>query len=180
MIRSEERILFDSYLKNNKEFEEFASTFGITNLYKDSNLQQLQQALYLGLHFCSDRQSADATDCLGDQWELKSLNLGSSHKGFSTANPMTQNIIDRYRKSNFAFSIYNGTTLTKIYVTSAEDLECYFERWKNDLQKGKVLNNPNISLSHVIKTGIKVYDCELSMYVDDPVLALYKRKGLLS
>lgn len=167
---------FDSFLENNKAFETFASKFGITNLYKDSNLQQLQQTLYLGLQFCPERQSADAVDYLGNQWELKSLNWDSTHRSFSTANPMTQNIIDRYRNSNFAFSIYKDTTLTEIYVLSAERLENYFQKWENDLLEGKTLNNPNIPLSHVVNMGVKVYEHDVSINVYDPVLALYKQK----
>ena len=166
---SKERQVFDEYLQKNKEFEEFAKRFGISNLYKDSNLQQLQQALYLGLTFQPSRQSVDATDYNGHDWELKSLNINNQTKSFSTANPLTHNVIDRYRKCKFAFSLYDNTCLKKIYVMNPSDLECYFSKWEDSLRFKCFLNNPNISLRYVEQNGFLVYNSDFSPYVVDPV-----------
>ena len=74
------RTQLDTYLASNKSFEEFASQFGISDIYKDSNVKQLQQAIYLGLHFMSGRNSFDAIDDYGHPWELKSLNILNQKK----------------------------------------------------------------------------------------------------
>lgn len=166
------RTQLDTYLASNKSFEEFASQFGISDIYKDSNVKQLQQAIYLGLHFISGRNSFDAIDDYGYPWELKSLNVLNQKKEFTTCNPMTKAVLDRYKTCRFAFSLYENTTLTCIYVMNPWQLTPYFDKWKNQLMVSPQLNNPKITLTFVREHGYKVYDAHRSPHVVNPAQLL--------
>lgn len=60
------KIIFDTYLQTNKSFEQFAGKYGITDIYTDNNIKQLQQAIYLDLRLNNSRTSFDAVDREGN------------------------------------------------------------------------------------------------------------------
>lgn len=153
------RTTFDELLESNNEFKRFAEDYGITNLYADNNVQQLQQALYLGLSFQPQRRANDAIDCYGNNWELKSLTISKNTRGFSTANPLTFSTIERYRKCCFGFSIYyTGTMLAEMYVASPREMKEILDILEDKIRAGHCLNNPKIPLDYVRTHALKVYD----------------------
>ena len=148
----------EHYLQLNKPLEEFAAQYGITDIYSDNNIKQLQQTLYLGLDYASGRRLYDATDASGHKWELKSVDITGSKKSFTTCSYLSQAVLARYKECRFAFSVYQHTELQTIYVMESNDLAPYFHRWQNELQRKPYLNNPRIQLSYVQEFGHKVFD----------------------
>lgn len=165
------KIILDTYLQTNKAFEKFASKYGVTDIYTDNNIKQLQQAIYLGLTLNPNRTSFDAVDRQGNLWELKSLNLESSKKEFSTSRHLTLEVLERYTQCNWAFSVYRQTDLESIYVMPSHALYSYFYKWDLDISRGKFLNNPKIPLRYVKEHGTEVYN-RISDSVIDPIVAL--------
>ena len=166
------RCQLDEFLKSNYQFEKFAEQFGVTDIYKDSNVKQLQQAIYLGLSFNSSRNSSDAYDYFGNPWELKSLNALNTKSVFTTCNPMTHSILNRYRRCYWAFSVYENTQLQQIYVLEPDALAPYFNKWDARISAEQSLNNPKIKLSFVVEHGCQVYNVQQSLLVADPVQTL--------
>lgn len=166
----ESREQLDEFIVSNQKLEEFASQYGIKNIYQDSNLQQLQQALYLGLSFQPARQSNDAVDDYGCPWELKSLTLSKHIRGFSTSNPLSLKVLNRYRKCNFAFSIYENSLLSSIYIASPKQMKGIFDKFERRILTLGEPNNPKIPLDYVYRNAIKVYDKDFN---DSVTLALY-------
>lgn len=157
----------DNFLSHNKKYENyFAETYGIHNIYKDSNLQQLQQALYLGLAFQPSRQSVDAIDCYGHPWELKSLNIKNKKREFCTSNPMSLSVLGRYASCHFAFSFYEDSELRQIYVMPSSALTPLIHRWSMMIKAGggRGLNNPKIPVDFVLENGYLAYDSSSDLY----------------
>lgn len=169
------KIIFDTYLQTNKSFEQFAGKYGITDIYTDNNIKQLQQAIYLDLRLNNSRTSFDAFDREGNFWELKSLNINSSRKEFSTSRHLTLEILERYTQCFWAFSVYDQTELEAIYVMPSHSLYPYFYKWDIELERGRYLNNPKISLAYVREHGIKVYDRITDMILD-PIRVLQNKE----
>lgn len=144
----------------NKPLEEFAAQYGITDIYSDSNIKQLQQTLYLGLDYVAGRRLYDATDASGHKWELKSVDISGSKKSFTTCSRLSFAVLSRYKECRFAFSVYYRTELQAIYIMESDYLAPYFHRWHNELQCKPYLNNPRIQLSYVQKFGYKVFDID--------------------
>lgn len=171
------KIIFDTYLQTNKSFEQFAGKYGITDIYTDNNIKQLQQAIYLDLRLNNSRTSFDAVDREGNFWELKSLNINSSRKEFSTSRHLTLEILERYTQCFWAFSVYDQTELEAIYVMPSHSLYPYFYKWDIELEHGRYLNNPKIPLVYVREHGIKVYDRITDMIID-PIRALQNKEKI--
>lgn len=150
----------EHYLQLNKPLEEFAAQYGITDIYSDNNIKQLQQTLYLGLDYAAGRRLYDATDASGHKWELKSVDITGSKKSFTTCSHLSQAVLARYKECRFAFSVYHRTVLQAIYIMESDHLAPYFNKWQIELQSKPYLNNPRIQLSYVQKFGYKVFDIE--------------------
>lgn len=136
-----------------------ASKYNINDIFQDNGAKVLQQLIYLNLKNLPGREGNDAISPSGTEWEMKSINLETSASGFSTNHHTNHEILEKYRKVSWAFSIYNGIKLESIYVMSAKMLEPLFEKWTNKLNEEKrdSLNNPKIPLKFVKENGLKVY-----------------------
>ena len=53
----------------------------------------------------------------------------------------------------------------------------YFYKWDIELERGRYLNNPKISLAYVREHGIKVYDRITDMILD-PIRALQNKEKI--
>ena len=168
----------EHFLYANKPLEDFAAEYGIADIYSDSNIKQLQQALYLGLTLNKSRASFDATDSEGIAWELKSLNVSGTRKEFTTCSRLSAPVLQRYKNCRFAFSIYENTLLKRIYVMDADFLLPYFLKWESILKGKECINNPKIHLSYVQDFGQIVFDREHS-YWDDPIRVLNQTQNRL-
>ena len=89
---------------------------------------------------------------------MKSINIATTAKGFSTNHHLNAHILNKYRQVPWSFAIYNNLDLQAIYVMSPQMLEPYFSKWENDyIRQGLEGNNPKISVNFVVQYGLKVY-----------------------
>lgn len=140
------------------ELSEFAKSFGIYDIFQDNGAKTLQQLLYLNLHNLQGREGNDAVDANGEQWELKSINIKTTSSGFSTNHHLNHDILKKYRQVYWSFAIYDGINLKEIYVLRPSQLEVYFKRWEDKLNKGQAhLNNPKIPIKFIQESGLLVY-----------------------
>ncbi len=141
-----------------REYQALAAKHGIHDIFQDNGGKLLQVILITGLQVLPGREGNDARDAQGNEYELKSVNIRLT-KSFSTHHHMNPGIIEKYRKVNWIFAIYDGIELISIYRLSQDDLEPYFAKWENAWHErgGKDLNNPKIPLKFVMETGELIY-----------------------
>ena len=104
------------------------------------------------------REGNDAKDSDGNEYELKSVNTLLT-KSFSTHHHMNPVIIEKYRKVDWIFAVYEGIKLLSIHRLAKSDLEFYYDKWKKKWHAdgGKDINNPKIPLKFVLERGRVVY-----------------------
>jgi transcriptional regulator with XRE-family HTH domain len=141
-----------------REYQKLAESQGINDIFQDNGGKLLQVLLTTGLVDLPGREGNDAKDVLGNEYELKSVNIRLV-KSFSTHHHMNPRIIEKYRKVDWVFAVYSGIELLEIYLLKPDDLEPYYEKWEGKWHSsgGKDINNPKISLTYVRENGIKVY-----------------------
>ena len=157
------------------DFNELAKTLGINDIFQDNNGKIVQQLIYMNFENLPGREGNDAKDENGTEWEMKSANENLVI-GFSTHHHLNFDILEKYKKVPWLFSIYDDITLKEIYVLTPSMLNPMFEKWKNNLTGSeddkeikkipakKSLNNPKIPIKFVRDNGIKVYP-----FADKPV-----------
>ena len=141
-----------------QQYQELASKHGIDDVFQDNGGKLLQVLLILNLKVVPGREGNDAIDADGNEYELKSINIKLT-KGFSTHHHMNPTIIEKYRKVDWYFAIYEGIELQSIYRLTPADLEFYYAFWEkkwND-SGGKDINNPKIPVKFVKEKGKQVY-----------------------
>jgi len=141
-----------------QEYQELASEFGIDDIFQDNGGKLLQVLLLTGLHVLPGREGNDAIDEIGKEYELKSVNTLLT-KSFSTHHHMNPTIIEKYRKVDWIFAVYEGIELQAIYKLTLKDLEPFYTKWENKwhVDGGKDINNPKIQLSYVVDKGEVLY-----------------------
>ena len=155
-----------------REYQQLAQdTNNINDIFQDNGGKLLQVLLITGLKDLPGREGNDAVDGAGNEYELKSVNtlLTSS---FSTHHHMNPIIIEKYRKVDWIFSVYEGIEIKQIYQLKPKDLEFYYKKWEAKWHAdGEIdINNPKIPLKYVQQHGKLLYNME-----DDGVF----REGLL-
>lgn len=140
------------------DLQALASTHGIDDIFQDNGGKVLQTLLILSLKDLPGRAGNDAFDADGNEYELKTVNMNLTFS-ISTHHHMNPGIIEKYRNVNWIFSIFEGITLTAIYVLKPEQLEHLFEKWSAKYHDSgeKELNNPKIPLSVVVNKGTLLY-----------------------
>lgn len=143
-----------------RQYQELAeNTNGINDIFQDNGGKLLQVLLITGLKDIPGREGNDAIDDKGNEYELKSININLT-KSFSTHHHMNPTIIEKYRKVNWIFAIYEGIELKQIYELTPEDLEPYYKgwlkKWKEDGNKD--INNPKIPVKYVTDNGTLIYE----------------------
>lgn len=140
------------------KLQRLATKHGINDIFQDNGGKLLQVLLITGLKVISSREGNDAIDKMGNEYELKSVNMLLT-KSFSTHHHMNPVIIAKYRLVDWIFAIYEGIELKEIYLMTPLQLETYYERWTKKWHGdgGKDINNPKIPMSFVVDNGIKVY-----------------------
>ena len=142
-----------------KGLEDFASKNGIEDIFQDNGAKVIQQIVIADFKVLPGREGNDAVDSNGVEWELKSINIATSARGFSTDHHTTFELLDRFNSIPWLFSIYQNTQLLEMYVLSPGQLEQWVEKRKKHLHEidGTSLNNPKIPLKYVKTTGTKIY-----------------------
>ena len=125
---------------------------------QDNGGKLLQVLLITGLKVLPGREGNDAKDDSGREYELKSVNVLLTHS-FSTHHHMNPGIIEKYRKVDWVFAVYEGIELQSIYKLTPDELEPYFSKWEKVWHErgGKDINNPKIPLKYVEEIGKLVY-----------------------
>lgn len=141
-----------------RKFQEFATKFGINDIFQDNGGKILQVLAVTGLVNLPGREGNDAKDSHGNEYELKSVNTLLT-KSFSTHHHMNPTIIKKYRKVDWIFAVYEGIELKEIHLLTPKDMEPYYSKWEKKWHEkgGKDINNPKIPLSEVRKSGKLIY-----------------------
>lgn len=136
-----------------REYQALATKHGIGDIFQDNGGKLLQTLLQLGLEVLPGREGNDAKDETGKEYELKSVNI-LLRRSFTTHHHLNLRILEKYRKVDWIFSVYEGIELISIYLVSASDLEIKFREWEAKLRAGQAhINNPKINLSLVRRVG---------------------------
>ena len=142
-----------------QQYQALASRHGINDIFQDNGGKLLQVLLVTGLEALPGREGNDAKDSEGNEFELKSVNIALT-KNFSTHHHINPRIIEKYRKVDWIFAVYQGINLVSIYKLAPSALEFFYSRWEEKWHNsgGKDINNPKIPLKYVVEHGLKLYD----------------------
>ena len=151
-----------------REYQKLAERHGVDDIFQDNGGKILQVLLVLGLEQLPGREGNDAKDNHGNEYEMKSVNILKT-KSFSTHHHMNPVIIEKYRKVDWIFAVYEGIELKQIFQLIPTDLEPFYTKWETKwtADGGKDINNPKIPLSYVRLVGTKLFpDSGLLKYHD--------------
>ena len=142
-----------------QQYQALASRHGINDIFQDNGGKLLQVLLVTGLEALPGREGNDAKDSEGNEFELKSVNIALT-RNFSTHHHINPRIIEKYRKVDWIFAVYQGINLVSIYKLTPSALEFFYSRWEEKWHNsgGKDISNPKIPLKYVIEHGLKLYD----------------------
>ncbi len=162
-----------------QEYQKLAEKHGIKDIFQDNGGKLLQVILALGLEVLEGREGNDARDTNGNEYELKSVNF-ALQKSFSTHHHMNPIIIDKYRKVDWVFAVYDNIDLLAIYILTPADLEPFYSKWLKKWHDdgGKDINNPKIPLEFVMEHGtlLRGKHPDLSTFKKRPVMNRRKTK----
>lgn len=158
MTSHEDLKKFDELLPKLRVLQGLATKHGISDIFQDNGGKLLQVLLITGLKVVPGREGNDAVDATGKEYELKSVNTLLT-KSFSTHHHMNPDIINKYRKVDWIFAVYEGIELQSIYSLAPELLEDYFKKWEKKWHDDgkKDINNPKIPLKHVQDNGTLIF-----------------------
>lgn len=146
-----------SLLQSLQKYQKLAEKHGIKDIFQDNGGKLLQLIIILGLKVLPGRMGNDAIDILGNEFEIKTLNIKLT-KSFSTNHHINNNIIQKYKKANWLFAVYEDIELQSVYYMMPENLQIYFETWESKLKLvDSHINNPKISLKHVQNHGFCIW-----------------------
>lgn len=143
-----------------KELQRLAVQHGIDDIFQDNGGKVLEVCLILNLRLLPGRLGNDLVDeATGTEFELKTLNITKT-ESFTTHHHLNPAILEKYRKVEWLFAVYNGIELCSIRRMRPADLEPWFERWMEKFKAGvgRPLNNPKIPLAFVQRHGELVFD----------------------
>lgn len=136
-----------------QNLQDIAIKYGIVDVSQDNNARLIQILALTGLKILPGRTGNDAIDEAGREYEIKT----TSGTAFSTNHHINIDIINKYRKAQWLFGVFDGSFLKELYQLSPENLEFYFSRWEYKCREINSINNPKISLSIVLRFGSLIY-----------------------
>jgi hypothetical protein len=139
------------------KFQELAAQYGISDIFSDNGGKVAQLAIAVGLDIVPGRQGADACDRMGNEYELKTLDLNKNGKGFTTNHHLNKSTIEKYRQRRFVFALYEGITLVEAYLVLPRDMEPIYQKWLMALKGRDHLNNPKVPIDYVREVGAVMY-----------------------
>lgn len=142
-----------------REYQKLArEVANIDDIFQDNGGKLLQVLLVTNLQNLTDsREGNDAKDANGIEYELKSVNTQLT-RSFSTNHHLNPKIINKYRKVDWVFAVYDDIELLEIYLMTPQMLEPYYTKWEKQFNTtGKDINNPKIPLKFVRENGILVF-----------------------
>jgi hypothetical protein len=158
MVAHEDKKILDEIFPAIMQYQELADKHGINDIFQDNGGKLLQVILTLNLKVLAGREGNDAVDDFGNEYELKSLNSLLT-KGFSTHHHMNPKIIEKYRKVDWIFAVYQGIQLESIYILTPEKMEYFYSKWEKKWYDDgeKDINNPKIPLTYVKENGATLF-----------------------
>lgn len=147
----------ESALEGTEKLKSLAKAYGIADPFSDNGVKVLQIAVATGLDIHPGRLGPDAMDRIGNEYEIKTVDLDKKNSGFSTNHHLNHAVIDRFTKRRFVFATYRGSTLVEAYLVESAMLEPAFRKWRTALKKVSHLNNPKISIDYVREVGQPMY-----------------------
>ncbi|MEZ0608130.1 helix-turn-helix domain-containing protein [Fibrella sp. WM1] len=153
----------NALLPHVRRYQELADEYGIDDVFQDNGGKLLQTLILTGLQNMSGREGNDAVDNQGQEWELKTVNA-KKVKSFSTHHHLTVEILAKYRKAKWLFSVYEGIEVVEIWIVEPDQLEGFFTKCEQSLSNKQKsmssglahINNPKIPLKDVRLFG-KLY-----------------------
>lgn len=139
------------------KFQKLAEQYGISDIFSDNGGKVAQLAIAVGLDLVPGRMGADATDRMGNEYELKTIDLNKTAKGFTTNHHLNTGTIAKYRERRFVFAMYEGITLVEAYLVLPHDMEPLYERWESALTRKDHINNPKVPIDYVREVGAVMY-----------------------
>jgi hypothetical protein len=140
-----------------ERLQALADQYGIYDIFQDAGGKMLQLAIACGLDVVPGRTGPDAQDRIGNQYEVKTVDLTNNPRGFTTSHHVTSATIQRYRSRRWVFAMYDRITLREAYLVEAVNLEPVFQNWEVSLMHVNHLNNPKIPIDFVRKFGTTMY-----------------------
>lgn|GEM_PF-3426191 len=147
------------------KLQKYGTKKNIVSVFDDGGYRELLLATLFDLRLHLGRQGDDAYDELGNNFELKTVNLvDTSGKlrikpGITTCHHVNQEIINRYRNLHaWLVGIFFINEPVEIYEISADKLESYLKTWEEQLKQSTHINNPKIRFDDIRKLGIKHYE----------------------
>lgn len=140
-----------------QRYQELADHYGIKDIFQDAGGKLLQLLIATGLDVVPGRTGADAKDRMGNEYEIKSLDLSGKVQGFSTNHHVTHDTIRKYEQRRWVFAMYDRITLMEAYLVEASALVPIFEKWLLTLDSTSHINNPKIPIDLVRRVGTVMY-----------------------
>lgn len=155
----DDQIVFQKCIPALRRYQQLATKHGIGDIFQDNGGKLLQIILITGLKVLPGREGNDAIDANGKECELKSVNR-SLTRSFSTHHHLNPSIVEKYRKVDWYFAVYEGIELIVLYKVAAIALEPYFSAWvkKWTDSGGQDINNPKIPLKFVEAIGQVIHE----------------------
>lgn len=175
MNKEEKLKKLNDLFKYIREYQQCAEEwYGINDIFQDNGGKLFQVLLITQLqNITESREGNDARDENGNEYELKSLNINLT-KSFSTNHHINRHIIEKYRKVDWIFAVYEGIELIEIYQLKPGNLEVFYRLWEEKLDRDLAeaiknndsqetidrihINNPKIPLKYVRENGILLYE----------------------
>lgn len=140
-----------------ESLQRLADQYGIKDVFQDAGGKMLQLAVATGLDVVSGRTGPDASDRMGNLYEVKTIDLSGNASGFTTNHHLTHTTIARYRNRRWVFAMYDRITLQEAYLVEAADLEPVFQKWERTLKSKEHINNPKIPIGVIRDVGRIMY-----------------------
>jgi hypothetical protein len=141
-----------------QKLQKLAEHYGIKDIFQDAGGKLLQLLIAIGLDIVPGRTGADAKDRMGNEYEIKTIDLSGKTNGFSTNHHVTETTISKYSKRRWIFAMYDRITLQEAYMVTPNELEPLFRKWRKTLQDGAThINNPKIPVDLIREVGIVMY-----------------------
>lgn len=158
MIKNPDYIEFLRLFPAIQEYQKLAEKYKISDIFQDNGGKYVQLLILLGLTTDGAREGNDAIDEDGNEYEIKTLNVGLQ-RSFTTHHHMNPTIIAKYRKVDWFFAPFLGIDLQVIYRVKPQAMEFYYKQWEDkwNSRGGKDINNPKIPLKYVMEHGDVVW-----------------------
>jgi len=144
-------------LEATDKLKHLAKSYGIADPFSDNGVKVLQIAIATGLDIHPGRRGPDAMDRIGNEYEIKTVDLNKKNSGFSTNHHLNTAVIDRFMARRFVFATYKDSTLVEAYLVESAALMPVFAKWRRSLKGRTHLNNPKIPIDYVREVGTAMY-----------------------